>query len=137
VDTNKGLAGSQIDDSEKAYPDIYYIIPDAYAREDFLREEYHYDNSDFIRELEARGFYIAECANSNYDGTITSVASSLNFSYFNFYDIPGDDLSEGVVNSTELIHNSRIRKILSDYGYQFVTTRGIRHSTISPILIST
>jgi len=84
VDTNKGLAGSQIDDSEKAYPDIYYIIPDAYAREDFLREEYHYDNSDFIRELEARGFYIAECANSNYDGTITSVAILIEFFVFQF-----------------------------------------------------
>ena len=62
-------------------PDIYYIIPDAYARADTLKEIYDYDNSEFIAELEKAGFYIAKCGQSNYPITLLSVTSSLNIDY--------------------------------------------------------
>ncbi len=38
-------------DSTEGLPDIYYIILDAYARQDTLKEVYGYDNSDFIDYL--------------------------------------------------------------------------------------
>ncbi|MDE2870005.1 MAG: hypothetical protein OXR64_09265 [Chloroflexota bacterium] len=37
-------------------PDIYYIILDSYARNDALVELFSFDNADFLRELETRGF---------------------------------------------------------------------------------
>ena len=43
----------------KNFPDIYYIILDGYAREDVLKELYHYNNSGFIQELTNRGFFVA------------------------------------------------------------------------------
>lgn len=62
-------------------PDVYYIILDSYAREDFLRTVYDYDNSEFIQALEERGFYVAGCSQSNYVRTEISLASSLNMMY--------------------------------------------------------
>ena len=62
-------------------PDIYYIVLDSYARNDVLLNEYNYDNSAFTNELIKRGFYLPECAHSNYFGTSISIASSLNMQY--------------------------------------------------------
>jgi hypothetical protein len=110
--------------SKENLPDIYYIILDAYARADFLQERYGFDNSSFLSALEERGFQVADCSNSNYDGTLSSIASSLNYEYLNYYDIPNDDLSEGNGNIVSLIGKNRVRQDLAEYGYQFVTTRG-------------
>ena len=59
-------------------PDIYYIILDGYGRLDALGE---FDNTDFLKELERRGFFVAADATSNYKNSIQSLASSLNFAY--------------------------------------------------------
>jgi hypothetical protein len=39
-------------------PDIYYIIVDGYGRPDVLARLFDADVSGFVRELEARGFYV-------------------------------------------------------------------------------
>jgi hypothetical protein len=62
-------------------PDIYYIILDAYGREDSLKIFYGYDNSPFIHALEQRGFYVADRSRANYDETPLCLASSLNMTY--------------------------------------------------------
>ena len=61
--------------------DVYYIILDAYAREDVLEAYYHYDNSDFISNLTARGFRVSRQSTANYNLTRSSLASSLNMQY--------------------------------------------------------
>ncbi len=65
------------------HPDIYYIILDGYTRADILQELYNYDNSDFLNELEKRGFYIAHSSRANYTDTVYSIASSLNMIQIN------------------------------------------------------
>ena len=67
-------------------PDVYYFILDSYGRADLLEQAYGYDNSAFIEGLQARGFYVAECSQSNYVRTEISVASSLNMSYLQGLD---------------------------------------------------
>lgn len=67
-------------------PDVYYFILDSYGREDLLQEAYGYDNSAFIDGLRERGFYVAQCSQSNYVRTEVSLASTLNMSY-----LPGLD----------------------------------------------
>ncbi|MCY4112820.1 MAG: sulfatase-like hydrolase/transferase [Chloroflexi bacterium] len=66
----------RIDPSEM--PDIYYIIPDAYPRSGSPAS---FDNSEFVGELEDRGFYVDPQATSNYTSTPSSTTSSLNMSY--------------------------------------------------------
>jgi hypothetical protein len=62
-------------------PDIYLIVLDAYARADVLDAIYDFDNSEFISELEKRGFAVGSSANSNYGGTHFSIPSMLEMSY--------------------------------------------------------
>ncbi|RIK32593.1 MAG: hypothetical protein DCC56_01925 [Anaerolineae bacterium] len=67
-------------------PDVYYFILDMYTRADLLQEAYGYDNSAFLDALRARGFYVAQCSQSNYVRTELSVASSLNMAYLQGLD---------------------------------------------------
>jgi hypothetical protein len=68
-------------------PDVYLFLLDSYGRADLLKQAYGFDNSQFLKELEKRGFYVAECSQSNYVRTEISLASSLNMQYL-------QDLSE-------------------------------------------
>jgi hypothetical protein len=99
-------------------PDVYYFIFDSYAREDVFSGMLGYDNSAFIHALEERGFYIADCANSNYDGTLASLGSSLNYEYLDEAVLSDE---AGIINRFK---NSQIRQYFSSKGYQFVTARG-------------
>lgn len=121
--TTAPVAAAQSGDQKLA--DIYYIILDAYSRQDVLLEKMGYDNSGFIGELEKRGFYVADCSNSNYGGTKNSVTSSLNYSYLD--EVSNDQDGEGEIPQ-ELLNN-RIRLDLHDYGYQFVSTRAFSSET--------
>ena len=67
-------------------PDVYFFLLDSYGRSDILKQAYGYDNSEFINGLRARGFYIAECSQSNYVRTEISLGSSLNMSYLQGLD---------------------------------------------------
>ncbi len=67
--------------AEGGKPDVYYIILDTYTRADILAADLGFDNSDFIRQLEDMGFYVASCSRSNYNNTVKSLVSSMNMSY--------------------------------------------------------
>ena len=62
-------------------PDIYYIVLDGYVRTDVLQQVYGHDNSKFLGDLQQLGFYVAECARSNYDRTSHSLTSTFNMEY--------------------------------------------------------
>ena len=75
--------------SEMELPDVYLIILDAHTRSDVLKENYDYDNSEFIQGLKEMGFYVAECSQSNYPVTRYSLTSLLYADYLqNFTDMP-------------------------------------------------
>jgi hypothetical protein len=71
------------DSSQK--PDIYLILLDAHTSEYTLQEAFGYDNSAFTNELEGLGFYVAECAQSNYPVTNLSVTSAF---YADYHQTP-------------------------------------------------
>jgi hypothetical protein len=101
-------------------PDIYYIILDGYGRSDILKNEYGYDNSDFLYTLQDLGFYLAECSQSNYAQTQMSLASSLNFNYIDALSdrfVPGSDDRTGL---DALIQHGAVRASLEKAGYQTV-----------------
>jgi hypothetical protein len=75
-------AGTVRDDQQ---PDIYLILLDAHTSERILQDEFGYDNSAFTKELESMGFYVAECAQSNYPITNLSVTSAF---YANYHEEP-------------------------------------------------
>jgi len=101
-------------------PDVYYIILDAYARQDVLRQVFNYDNSQFLDRLRQEGFYVVPHGRSNYAQTSLSLASSLNMDYI--HDLL-PDMDPASVNREplwNLIQHSEVRRLLEGLGYQTV-----------------
>ncbi len=120
-------------------PDIYYIVPDDYARTDVLKQYLGYDNSQFIRELENRGFVISEQGRSPYSNSISNMASALNLDYLNnFANVLGEN-SQNTLMVTQVLEDNRTSHFLETLGYQYIhidsdhTTFPGENPTISPI----
>jgi len=75
------LFNAQKQTSQLVKPDIYLIILDSYTRADVLRDEYQFDNSEFLQELSDQGFYIGTCSTSNYPSTRFSIGSLFESNY--------------------------------------------------------
>jgi hypothetical protein len=107
--TNPGIPQSQ------ELPDIYYLVLDSYGRSDLLQNTYSYDNSGFIQFLKEKGFYIADCSQSNYNHTWFSISTAFNLDYL-------ENLSYGgkPARPVTLIKHSLLRDTLSRLGYQMV-----------------
>ena len=101
-------------------PDIYYIILDSYGRADILQKLYDYNNSDFLNSLKEKGFFVANCSQSNYAQTELSLSSSLNFNYL---DALGNSFIPGNTDRSPLwplIKHSALRKFLEAQGYKTI-----------------
>ena len=101
-------------------PDVYYFILDSYAREDLLQKAYGYDNSGFINALEERGFYVAQCSQSNYTRTEISVGSSLNMSYLQGLDPAFIPESTKRLKLWDTLKHNAVRYNFENLGYKTV-----------------
>ena len=101
-------------------PDIYYIILDAYARQDVLAEMYDYDNGPFLDALRQDGFYVVDHSHSNYAQTSLSLSSSLNFEYVEGFVPAEPPAGDPLAPLFEAIDDSRLRRTLHDLGYTVV-----------------
>ncbi|HCE16447.1 MAG TPA: hypothetical protein DEQ80_01175 [Anaerolinea thermolimosa] len=106
--------------------DVYYILLDTYGRQDYLAS-IGIDNSEFVRQLEARGFVVDSCAQANYDLTAFSLAASLNMDYLDALQVPmhpelADEKSEELEG---LLKYSRVRREFEQMGYQTVTFKAV------------
>ncbi len=102
-------------------PDIYYIILDAYARVDILRDLFHCDDEPFLSFLRDRGFYVADKSYSNYPWTLLSLSSSLNMDYLS----AGAPANESQWNFDQRIQEqfraNKVVAFLEKRGYECVT----------------
>lgn len=112
-------AGMSVPDG-RLPPDIYYLVLDAYTREDVLARHFGYDNRPFLDALESMGFYVATCSQSNYAQTELSLSSSLNFDHHEALaaGFPGGNTDVSYLPT--LIKRSAVQRILSDLGYTIV-----------------
>ncbi len=97
-------------------PDIYYIILDAYGREDVLDGLYGLDNRPFLDYLKGKGFYVASESHSNYVQTVFSIPSSLSYTYID----PPQEGVDGAEYFINLVEDNRIMKDLKRCGYRTV-----------------
>ena len=102
-------------------PDVYYFILDMYTRQDLMKSAYDYDNSGFLKELEARDFYVAQCSQSNYTRTELSMASALNMSYLQGLDAKFVPESIGRRRLWDALKHNAVRYNLEQMGYTTVS----------------
>ncbi len=101
-------------------PDIYFLIFDAYSSSLALKEQYHYDNSDFDRFLTEKGFHLQRESFSNYKYTILSMPSILNMGYLDkLKNVKGGPVAEYYYLS-DLIKDNDLMYWLGTNGYDIV-----------------
>lgn len=101
-------------------PDIYYIILDSTGSAKTLRNVIGIQDLSFFDYLKKQGFYIADQSHSNYDRTMLSMSSSLNFSYINYLE---DLLPKNCKDFTvpfRLMQDTRLFYCLKNLGYKIV-----------------
>jgi hypothetical protein len=126
--TNQSVKTAIIE-SQDTRPDIYYIILDAYGRQDILEAFYEFDNSSFLNELAGKGFYVAEQSSSNYIQTMLSLSSSFNMDYLQTLKADGIRI-ENRGDLVRLVENNKVRSLLAQNGYQLVSFRNEYKATI-------
>jgi hypothetical protein len=68
-------------DNAVSRPDVYFLVFDRYANTETLDRIYEFDNRPFLRELERRGFAVADDSWSSYFRTAPSLLSTLSMDY--------------------------------------------------------
>ena len=105
--------------------DIYYILIDGYDRQDWLKQDIHLDNQDFISSLEKSGFIIPSCTQSNYNSTIFSMAATFNMDYLDQLGFTDRQLAEifvfgGPSNLGKVLSENRVMNQFKQYGYKII-----------------
>jgi hypothetical protein len=102
-------------------PDVYFFLLDSYGRADLLQQAYGFDNSEFLNGLKGRGFFVAECSQSNYVRTEISLGSSFNMQYLQeLSDKFSPDSTKRSLLWDSLKHNA-VRYNFESMGYETVT----------------
>tara|TARA_B110000495_G_C23034398_1_gene617195 strand:- start:1845 stop:3362 length:1518 start_codon:yes stop_codon:yes gene_type:complete len=120
--TNDGNQFSQkilVENDVFKKPNIYYIIPDAYANSKTLQDTLDFDNTKFLSYLENQGFYIPSQSYANYASTFLSVASSLNMEYINYFSDLGLE-SKNRQPAAKLTNQNNIMDFLKSNGYTII-----------------
>jgi Sulfatase len=98
------------------YPDIYFILTDAYTGYQSLRKYYQFDNQYYHDSLRQRGFYVAERAMTNYHVTVRSMAAMMHLDY-----LPKPRQAKMEIGERTLwIGQNRVNQELFRHGYDFV-----------------
>jgi hypothetical protein len=97
------------------HPDIHLIIADEYAGRTALQEVFGFDNTPFEDSLRRRGFYVADSSRSNYNYTVTSMASLFQMDYVP--DLKDESTEEIYRVSKALINRNRFIDTLQEKGY--------------------
>ncbi len=102
-------------------PDIYFIILDAYSRQDLLKADFGFDNQPFINQLTALGFQVIPCSRSNYNATALSLSSMLNLNYETTLGVQASSVSSGEDPMVPLIKANQVHSFLNQLGYNIYT----------------
>ena len=98
-------------------PSVYYLIMDAYGRDDVFEEMYDFDNSYFTDYLREKGFYVADKSVANYNKTVLSVPAALSMNYLDsLAEVMGED-SKDQRPLLDLINENPVVDHLKSGGY--------------------
>jgi hypothetical protein len=104
----------------EALPDVYYIILDAYTRQDVLQQVFNYDNQPFVQGLRDMGFVVTDQSRSNYAITRLSIPSSLNMNYLDAIGPPLDPNAKDAAWLDRICKSNEVRQALASLGYKTV-----------------
>jgi len=128
----RSIAGLTLEPPETQFP-IFWMVFDAYGRDDVLAREFNFDNSSFLSDLENRGFTVYSDAITNCPNTRCTLPAVMELENFGTLD---SNSVRALMDRKSMEHwrfeESAVVSILSQIGY-----RGIELSSErSPLVIS-
>ena len=128
-----GIATRATPTQDRRLPDIYFIVLDAYARADVLKEVYEFDNSPFLDGMRQRGFFVADGSHVSYTRTTMSLPACMNMDFLeNLAAKSGASSIEGL-RLARLYRYNRVHQVLRDLGYTVAGfTSGFRFTDPGP-----
>ena len=106
--------------ARSAMPDVYVLIPDDYARDDVLRQYFHYDNRAFIAQLEQRGFQLSQQIRSPYADSESNIAAAINMDYLSQFPRVLGTKSQDVRPVKAVMQDSRAERVATSLGYRYI-----------------
>jgi len=109
-----------IDVQNTIYPDVYYIVLDAYSGQEMLMDELGFDNKEFLTFLDTNNFHVIKNSQSNYAQTYFSLPSVLNMKH-----LECDESFDGCINrgtTFEMIQNNDVMDRFKKEGYVIINT---------------
>lgn len=100
-----------------ARPDVIVLLLDGYSRADVLLNDYYFDNTPFLSELNARGFHVATNSHANYSKTLWSLGSALNGDYLDNLLPPELATSKTLRPLLKLLHRNQVFEWFHQQGY--------------------
>tara|TARA_Y100001958_G_scaffold15464_1_gene9476 strand:+ start:5699 stop:7909 length:2211 start_codon:yes stop_codon:yes gene_type:complete len=99
------------------YPDIYYIVLDAYANPKILKDYFSFNNTSFENFLLDNNFYLIKNSKANYTATFLSLSSVLNMQNISFLK---GSLKSSLDRSIpyQMIRNNKVLRYLKEKGYK-------------------
>ncbi|MGD0612384.1 MAG: hypothetical protein ABSB41_12800 [Anaerolineales bacterium] len=101
-------------------PDIYYIMPEDYGRVDLLQQWDQLDTSLFQQFLKDKGFYVADCSQSNYITSELSLGSALDMDYLQNLGLGFTATNEDQNPIWNVIRYNAVEADLKQIGYKTV-----------------
>jgi hypothetical protein len=98
-------------------PDIFLIVADEYAGEKQLKDEFDFNNSEFLTALESRGFFILKDPTSNYNQSMYSVASMFKMNYLDGIEKKGSSKKD-INYCFNTINKNAFTDFLTESGYE-------------------
>jgi len=102
------------------FPDVYFLILDAYGGTSSLKKDLNYDNSKFIEMLEKKGFFVASDSHSNYPQSFLSIPSTMNMKYLNYLNGVLGEKSKDQLTASNLMKDFTVMEIFKSQGYKTV-----------------
>ena len=102
------------------YPDVYFIILDEYGGKSSLKDDLNFDNSEFIENLEEKGFTVIPNSHSNYPQSFLSITSTMNMKYLNYLKDTLGEESKDQITAMKMMNNFLAMEIFKSKGYKTI-----------------
>jgi hypothetical protein len=112
-----------VSDSSYTAPNIVHILLDGYAGSAALKEEYDYDNGEFITALESRGFTVGGEVHTPYNQTLMAMASVFSGNYLTPNQYPLVNAKPDRLRMTlgRTLYEGPLYSRLNELGYSFLS----------------
>jgi hypothetical protein len=107
-------------DCDKERPDIFFIVLDEYTSSEGLAKYFGLNNHRIDSLFKSEGFFVSSGSRSNYNMTVFSLSSTLNYDYLDLKKSDSVFSNTTLLKGIETFKKNRLTPYLADLGYEII-----------------